>query len=292
MITSMTGYGRGEARHGKMAVAIEVKTVNHRHFEAIIKLPGGLWELESEMKKRLRDVIRRGRAEVYVHLLSPVAGTREPVVDVDLAAKYMRALSRAGVRLNLKGRPDLPLLARLPDVVRVEERPVQTNVVSPLVEKALQQALKRLAIMRRVEGKRLTQDIRLRLGLIRKTLQQIQQRFRVALKLQEQRLYKKISSWINTDGNEARKITQEVIIKHVRSDVTEEIVRLGSHLAQFGSFIQSKEPVGRRLDFLIQEMNREINTIGAKVNDAILAQHVVSVKEEIEKIREQVQNLE
>jgi len=292
MITSMTGYGRGEARNGRLAVAIELKTVNHRHFEAVVKLPGGLWELESSIKRKIHEVVRRGRTEVYVHLLSPVAGTREPVVDVELAAKYMRALELTGARLELKGKMDLPLIARLPDVVRVEERPIQTTMVGPLVEKALQQALKRLGAMRRSEGRRLGADMRRRLATIRLTIQKIRRRFQYSMRQQEKRLQKKIMLWLNTDNTEGRRIAQDAVLKHIRGDVTEEVVRLSSHLSQFVGFMKNHEPVGRRLDFLIQEMNREINTIGAKAADAAVAQYVVSVKEEIERIREQVQNLE
>ncbi|MCK5242868.1 YicC family protein [bacterium] len=292
MITSMTGYGRGEARNGRLAVALEVKTVNHRHLEVMVKLPGGLWELEPLIKKKAREMVRRGRAEVYLHLLSPVAGTREPVVDVDLAAKYLRALSKAGSCLGITGNVDLSMIARLPEVVRVEDRPIQTTMVSSLVERALQQALKRVSTMRRTEGKRLAVDIKQRLNSIRRLLPKIQQRLRSSMRQQEKRLRKKIALWLSTDNVEAKRITQDAMLKHIRSDVTEEIVRLNSHLSQFLVFMRQCEPVGRRLDFLIQEMNREINTIGAKAADAVIAQFVVTVKEEIEKIREQVQNLE
>lgn len=292
MLISMTGYGRGEARNGCLAVALEIKTVNHRHFEALVKLPGGLWELESLIKKKTREVIQRGRAEVYVHLLSPVEGTREPVVDTDLAAKYVKALSVTGNRLGLKGNMDLSMIARLPEVVRVEERPIQTTMVGPLIEKAMQQALKRLGAMRQSEGRCLAVDIRQRLNTIRQTIQKIRQRFQHSIEQQEKRLRKKIALWLNTDNLEAKRIAQDAVFKHIRSDVTEEIVRLSSHLSQFAVFMRDRGPVGRRMDFLIQEMNREINTIGAKAADAMAAQYVVIAKEEIEKIREQVQNLE
>jgi uncharacterized protein (TIGR00255 family) len=160
------------------------------------------------------------------------------------------------------------------------------------VERALQQALKRLGTMRRTEGKRLGIDIRNRLNAVRKHLQKIQLRLKQSTLQQEKRLRKKIALWLSTDNNEGKRITQDAVLKHIRSDVTEEIVRLNSHLSQFLVFMRQKEPIGRRLDFLIQEMNREINTIGAKAGDATVAQYVVTVKEEIEKIREQVQNLE
>lgn len=292
MIISMTGYGRGEARDKSAAVALEIKSVNHRHFESIVKLPGGLWELESGIKEKMREVIRRGRVEVYLHLLTPVAGTHEPVVDVNLAAKYLTALRKAGQRLKLKGDPDLTQIARLPNVVRVEERPVKTAAITPLVDKALKQALQRLMVMRRAEGKKLAADIRKRVASIRKLTSMIKKRYQVNLKATEVQLGKKISKLLKSDGNDTRRLAQEACMKHIRSDVTEELVRLGSHIEQFITFMNAKDPVGRRLDFLIQEMNREINTVGSKASDAGIAHHVVTVKEELEKIREQVQNFE
>lgn len=292
MIGSMTGYGRGEARNSRVSVAVEIKTVNHRHLEASLRLPAGLWELESAIKKQLHAALRRGRVEVFLQLLSPLAGTREGVVDLDLARKYIKALRSAGSRLGVKGAPDLALLAGLPDVVRVEERPVPAVLIRPLVEKALGQALTRLLLMRRAEGRKLAQDIRRRLGTIGRVAQQVKQRFGRSARRQAQALRGKLREWMKPDSAESKRFIQDAVSRYVRADITEELVRLHAHLSQFSEFLGRREPVGRRLDFLTQEMHREINTLGAKASDAGVAHLVVTLKEEVEKIREQVQNVE
>ncbi len=292
MIISMTGYGRGEARFRDMALALEIKTVNHRHIETVIKLPGGLWELENEIKEKIHQVIRRGRVEVFLHMLTPVAGTNEPVVDIVLAGKYLQALRQANKVLKLKGEPDLAQLSKWPNVIRVEERPVKTAALRPMLDRALKQALQRLLTMRRVEGKKLAADIRGRLLAIKKITGAIKKRVKVTVRQQEVTLQKKLSELLGDNPREVKRMTQDICVKYLRSDITEELVRLESHLEQMQTFMASEEAVGRRLDFLIQEMNREINTIGSKAADAQLAHQVVMVKEELEKIREQVQNFE
>jgi uncharacterized protein (TIGR00255 family) len=292
MLISMTGYGRGEARNRQMAVAMEVKTINHRHLETVIKLPGGLWELEAGIKEKLQAFLVRGRVEVYLHLLSAVPGVREPVVDTELAAKYLEALEKTGRRLGIRSQPELNSIIRLPEVVRVEERPIRLNLISGLVGQALDQALRRLVVMRRAEGKKIGLDIRLRLKKVRQLTLGIKQNYTLNQRGHEARLRQKIGEWLNTNTPDGRRFVQDAILKYVRADITEEIVRLGSHIHQFEGFIKSAEAVGRRLDFLLQEMNREINTIGSKTADAGIAQEVVSLKEEVEKIREQVQNIE
>lgn len=292
MIASMTGYGRGEARGRSVAVAVEVRTVNHRHLETSIRLPVGLWELEPFIKQELQHAIRRGRVEVFLHVLSPLAGDREPVVDEALAGKYLKALQTAGRRLKLASKLDLSLLMRLPDVVRVEERPVETSSIRPLVGQALTRALRRLSQMRRAEGRRLTLDIRRRLASMHKRLTPVEQAARESWQRQEQQVRKKVADWLDAKEADNRRLVQELISKQLRSDVTEEIVRLRSHFEQFNQLLAANEPVGRQLDFLLQEIGRELNTLGAKSVEAKLAHQVVGLKEEMEKIREQVQNLE
>jgi len=288
---SMTGYGRAEARSGNLAVAVEVKTVNHRYFEASIRLPGGLQELEPGILDSLRRFLRRGRAEVTLHLLKPVAGTSEPVIDTDLAGKYLKALQATSRRLGLNREIDLPLLLKLPQVVRVEERPVHVQSVARLVEKALAQALRKLVMMRTAEGRKLAADIRRRLNNLKQLVRQIQEEYARFGREQEARLTQQIQQWLGGgDSPDTKRLIQDACLKQVRADVTEELVRLQSHFDQFGKFLLGPEPAGRKLDFLIQEMNREINTIGSKAGP--VAHRVVAFKEELEKIREQVQNLE
>lgn len=291
MVVSMTGYGRGEARAGGLAVAVEIKSVNHRHLEAAVSLPPGFWVLESRLKEGLRRVLRRGRVDLYLHLLTPVPGVREPVVDVALAGRYLAALRAARARLGLAGRPDLDLVAGLPEVVRLETRPVSTERLGPVVDQALNRALMRLQAMRRAEGRRLGADIRGRLQTIARGVGELRRRGQANLRRQAQALRRQLAAARNIAA-EGKRPAPEAPAQTGRSDVTEELVRLRSHLAQFSRFLRLRQPVGRRLDFLLQEMNREINTVGSKCGDAPMAHRVVTLKEEMEKVREQVQNLE
>ncbi len=288
----MTGYGRGGAREGQWALALEVKTVNHRNFELMAKLPAGLWELEPRIRQGLREVISRGRAEVYLHWLTPLSGIREPVVDMNLAKGYIQALRVAGRKLGLKGELDLPLAIGLPEVVRIEERPLRMVLIGPLVMRALNQALRGLVNMRRNEGRRLTADMQQRLSNVRRLTQAVRRLFFSRKKKQTTTLRKRLEGLFKAGNQEGKQIAREACGQYLRADITEEIVRLAAHGAQFGQLMRNREPVGRRMDFLIQEMNREINTVGAKAGDAVIAHHVVDIKEELERIREQVQNIE
>ncbi len=292
MLISMTGYGRGEAREGQWVLALEVKTVNHRNFELMAKLPAGLWELEPRIREGLRGVIRRGRAEVYLHWLTPLSGIREPIVDLDLAKGYLQALRAAGRKLGVKGEPDLPMVAGLPEVVRIEERPLRMVLIGPLVMRALNQALQGLVIMRRGEGRRLTADMQQRLSNIRCLTNAVRKVFFSRKKKQTVILRKRLEGLFKAGEPEGKQIARDACAQYLRSDITEEVVRLAAHLSQFGKLMRTREPVGRRMDFLIQEMNREINTVGAKAGDAGIAHQVVDIKEELERIREQVQNIE
>jgi len=279
MVLSMTGYGRGEARDANLAVGVEVKTVNHRYFEAAVNLPLKFWELERRLLGRLRAAIRRGHVDCSVTTLLPVPGTREPVVDLPLAKRYLETLRAVRERLDLAGELDLRFLVTLPDVLRVEERPVHSERLARLVEQALRQALSHVQAMRRAEGERLATDIRRRLQTIRQHTTEIRQRLR-----------RKRPSERARAGTGAP--AENVPAGGSRTDVTEEVVRLGSHLAQASAGLRRREPIGRRLDFLVQEMNREANTLGSKAGDVNVVHLAVAIKEELEKIREQVQNLE
>jgi uncharacterized protein (TIGR00255 family) len=277
MALSMTGYGRGEAKSPAASAVVELKSVNHRHFEAMLNLPASLWALESKLREQLRVQIQRGHVDVWLQVSAPALEHKVPVVDAGLARHYVQAVRRLGKILNLPDQADLRWVASLPEVVRLETRPAPLARLEPLVRKALSQALQRLQAMRRTEGLRLAKDIRQRLNALMRLRREI------AARVAGNALsHKKEAGAENKNGNGFS----------ARTDVTEELVRLQSHAAQFAEFLRSRRPVGRALDFLIQEMNREVNTIGSKSLDAFIAHRVVAAKEEMEKIREQVQNLE
>jgi uncharacterized protein (TIGR00255 family) len=277
MALSMTGYGRGEAKSPAASVVVEIKSVNHRHFEAMLNLPASFWALESKLREQLRTQIQRGHVDVWLSFSAQALEHKVPVVDAALARQYLQAIKRLGKTLGLPSQADLRYVASLPEVVRVETRPAPLTRLEPLVRKALSKALQHLQAMRRTEGQRLVKDIRQRLQALMRLRREIA--LRVTANAQA---HKSEAGAESKSGNGFS----------ARTDVTEELVRLNSHAVQFGEFLRSRRPVGRALDFLIQEMNREVNTIGSKSLDAYIAHRVVAAKEEMEKIREQVQNLE
>jgi uncharacterized protein (TIGR00255 family) len=287
MALSMTGYGRGEAKNASAAVVLELKSVNHRYFEAVMNLSAPLWSLEHKIKERLRSVLQRGHVEVWLQISAASLERKVPVVDTALAKQYAAAFRHLSKSLGLADTADVRWVAAFPEVVRLESRPLPVDRIEPLVNLALAKAVRRLLAMRSAEGKRLVADIRQRLRGIRRVRQEIEVRVLANIRQQKNERQK-----ANTAGARPEAELKNGNTAPLRCDVTEELVRLNSHVVQFAKFLTSRRPVGRALDFLIQEMNREINTIGSKSMDAVIAHRVVTVKEELEKIREQVQNIE
>jgi len=222
-----------------------------------------------------------------VNWLNHAPGLRLPVVDIPLARQYAASLRAAGARLRLPGAPDLRWIANLPGVVRLEDRPARAEALQGLVDTALTRALGKLRAMRQAEGRRLSADMRQRMLTVRRTVLEIQKSARRRNRQLARRALRSAA-----DPAAGRRGQPEGAANSARGDITEEVVRLLSHLAQMRLFLRMRQPVGRRLDFLLQEMNREANTIGAKAGEAAIVHRVVAVKEELEKIREQTQNLE
>ncbi len=288
MALSMTGYGRGEAKQTTASVVVELKSVNHRHFEVMLNLPAPLWALEPKLKDRLRAVLQRGHVDVWMQVTAPTLERKSPIVDTVLAKQYKDAYLRLQRALGLRGEVDMHWIAAQPDVFRLEAKALPLKQLEPLALRALGNALQRLQAMRRTEGKRLVDDIRRRVNAIQRLRKDIEQRVVANVRLQKAERQKTVLNAMRSENAAEVKSATGTL----RNDVTEELVRLNSHVLQFGKFLKARQPVGRSLDFLIQEMNREINTVGSKSMDTQIAHRVVSVKEELEKIREQVQNLE
>jgi uncharacterized protein (TIGR00255 family) len=288
----MTGYGRSEGTYKGVETVVELRSINHRFSEVVIRLPKGLSELERPCKQLLQDRFSRGRIELTVSVNGAAGTEREIRLDEKLAGQYIRLLQSFKRTFRLKGEVEIGMLAAFKDLVTISDRPLPPNGLDRQILRLIRRAMDRLDRMRRQEGKALVQDLRHRLDLIEKALKRIE--FRTPTVVQEHR--KRLSSRIEalTQGIklDAGRLAQEVALFADRCDISEERVRLVSHLDQFRRMMESPEPAGRSLDFLLQEMNREVNTIGSKANDREITGEVVAVKGEIEKIREQVQNIE
>ncbi len=299
MLKSMTGFGRGEYEDENFSVTVEMKTVNHRYNEVAIRLPRFLNPLEDKIRKTILKTVNRGRIDVFINADYTSSENCTLKVDKNLAAAYHKALQEVGSaigceELGINTGAEIMYLARCQDVINVKEGFFDVETVWPKVEQAVKQALQNLVAMRETEGGNIYGDFIYRADLIAEKLTQVEARSPKVVEEYQAKLTERLNNLL-ADHNitvEPERLLQEVAIFADRTSITEEIVRLKSHIKQFKTIIESDQPVGRKLDFLIQEFNREANTIASKANDYTLAQIVVEIKAEIEKIREQIQNIE
>jgi uncharacterized protein (TIGR00255 family) len=289
---SMTGYGRGEIDHNGTKFSVELNSVNRKQSDVVVNLPRDLAALEPRIRETINENISRGRTSVTVALRNRTNGASQLALDADLARSYHEAMRALQKQLNAPGEITIGLILQAPGVMRLPEELIAANDAWPAVEQALRVALADLIKMREREGRHLAKDLIHRLKEMRKKIKEIRglhpdvaKKYRAAL------LDRLEKAGLPLDPKDER-IVKEISFFADRADVSEELTRLESHLAQFAHHLRKNEPVGRTLEFISQEISRELNTLGAKANDAAISQRVVACKAELEKIREQVQNLE
>jgi uncharacterized protein (TIGR00255 family) len=290
---SMTGFGKREVLSQGTMVGVELRSVNHRFCEIMVRLPKTLSSLELELKEQVKQVCERGRVELMVTVNGGVGGTKKVVeLDRKLARRYIKELQALQRDCQLSGTVDVNVVAGFRDIFSLSEEPAPIKDMSSVVVGLTQKALGDLEKMRRKEGVVLQKDLTQRIQTIDGRLRTIQQRIPLALQASGVRLKARVAKLLEGQSVNMDRLAQEIAMLAERSDVTEELTRLQSHLAQFRTALKEKVPVGKRLDFLLQEMGREVNTIGSKANDGDISTEVVELKSELEKIREQVQNIE
>lgn len=292
MIESMTGYGRSEGRFHEFAIVAELRSTNHKYCDISIRIPKFLLPLEISLKKRVQQRFTRGRLELAVTVNGAADQTKRLEVDLELARQYTRILGEIQSKLELPGQVDLAMLMGFRDIITTTDLEGETDELSLQVEKLVGEAMARLETMRRKEGQSLAKDLRHRIVLIEKALRRIEGRIPTMVRGYQGRLKDRIERLTRGVKLDPNRLAQEAALFAERSDVSEELTRLKSHLSQFKTMIRGNDSIGRSLDFLIQEMNREVNTIGSKATDAPIAMGVVGIKSELEKLREQVQNIE
>ncbi len=291
-VLSMTGCGRGVAVGGGYRVDVELSSVNRRQLDIIVNLPREFAALEPLIQEFLQRSIQRGRVTVRVDVQRSGHARRAAVqVDEPLAAAYAQALRRAGRRLGLAGDLEVGMLLNLPGVVRFVAPADETGSIAPVLERALVRALRGLLAMRTREGATLRRDLEKRLGRLRRLRIQIEKRAPQAIAHHRRALRERLRQAGVSVENDDR-LVRELALFADRLDISEELVRLLSHLQQADTLLRAKDAVGRPMDFLVQELFREINTIGSKAGDAAITRHVVDFKAELERLREQVQNVE
>lgn len=292
MLNSMTGFGRGEAKDLGYHFSVEMKSVNYRFQETIVKMPRTFLSFEDTIRKIIQEKVKRGRVEIYVNLKETEERKRMVKVDKDLTLKYDISLKELAQSLNTTYHTDIYRLVNLPEVLSIEEEEIEAEILWPVLENAIQLALAQLLDMRLQEGERLESDLRQRIVLMQQLAQAIADRApKVVIEYQE-KLREKLKDLLGNVEIDESRVAMEVALLADKASIDEEVVRLKSHLEEFAQTLSSSEPVGRKLDFLVQEMNREINTVGSKANDLEITKLVVEGKSELEKIREQIQNIE
>jgi len=292
MIKSMTGYGRGEWQEGEKRVEVEVKSFNHRFLDISPHLPRRLNSLEAQVRNLIKQRVSRGRVEVSVQIDDSSRVEQKLELDIDLAKDYHLALKTLQQELGTPGEIRLETLANFRDIFTRKEVETDLEKEWASLQVALEAALSNLEQMRRDEGLALRGDFLGRLTAIGDMAREIEKKAPLALEACRDRLAQRVQELSRGIPVDEIRLAQEVAYLAERSDITEELVRIRSHLKQFREMLDDSEPVGRKLEFLLQEINREANTIGSKASDAGIAQEAVEIKSELEKVREQVQNVE
>lgn len=292
MIRSMTGYGMCRQVVDGREILVEIKSVNHRYFEFSARVPRAYGYLEEKLKSFLQGKVSRGKVEISVSVYN-IEG-KDALIEVNrsIAKGYVDALRRANETLELKDDITLSNLMRLPDIFNVIKNAEDEEVIWNCVRTVAEGAVDSFVAMRGAEGIKMKDDVEQRLDYIEKLVGRVEERSPMVTEAYRERLYSKLCEVLNDKRIDEQRILTEAAIFSEKTAVDEETVRLKSHIQQFRGLLESGEPVGRKLDFLIQEFNRESNTIGSKAQDVEITKIVVELKSEIEKIREQIQNIE
>ena len=292
MIRSMTGFGRGESQDGGKEFLVEMKTVNHRYCDVFIKLPRILSSLEDRVREAVSKAVSRGKIDVYISYEDHGEDSKSIIIDEALASAYIKGLEALRDKYGLADDISVSLVSRFPDIMRVEKTEEDQEKIWLVLKIAMENALHSLIAMREIEGEELTNNLKERTDYMESVIKEINVRAPEVVKEYKQRLESRIKELLEQQTIDESRLAMEVAIFADRCSIDEELVRLGSHINQVRAALDNNQPVGRKLDFLIQEMNREINTIGSKANDLVITQNVVELKSELEKMREQIQNIE
>ncbi len=292
MALSMTGYGRGIKGTPAYSITIDIKSINHRYLEFYFKIPRIYSFLEDKLRRDLTSKVSRGKIEVSVAIEKLLSEEVLVKLNRPILTSYFKAIDELITEFKVQGRPDLTTILNLPDVMQTVQPTEDQEQIGVLVGEVLKEAIENLLEMRHAEGRRLEVDLQEKLAILNGLKQYLAElapemvsdyRIRLAKRIQE------LTEGIEVDPN---RLATEVAVFADKSDINEELVRIESHLHQFQKTLNLNEPIGRKLDFMVQELNREINTIGSKANDLRISQIVIQFKSELEKIREQIQNIE
>lgn len=294
MIYSMTGFGRGQNSNDVFDVTVEIKTVNNRYCDVIVKMPKKLNVFEDRIKNKVKSKLSRGRVEIYINFEEKSYDNYEVVPNFEILDKYVKAYEEIKAKYGITQNIDLPMLIKVQEGIDVSYLERGEEEYWEALEPALDDAILKLESMRQLEGEKLKLDILSKVAKIRDILIEIEKVGPLVLEGYKQKVKERLSDLLKEVNMEvdAYRLANELAIYADKTNINEEVVRIRSHLEQIGQILDLNEPMGRKLDFLIQELNREVNTIGSKSPDYDISNYVIDLKSELEQIREQVQNVE
>lgn len=292
MVKSMTGFGRADEIIDGLSITVEIKSVNHKYFEFYAKVPRMYGFLEEKLKSYINSVISRGKIECYVGIECLEDTETEIIVNHALAEGYLKAIKELSEKFGLDGEISAASVSRYPDVLTLHKAPEDEDKIWASVQGVVIKALEKFVSMRAAEGERLKADVLSRADTILENVSFIEERSPKTVREYNDKLILRMKELLGDASVDEQRLLNEAAIFADKVAVAEETVRLRSHIDQLHQFLESDEAIGRKLDFLVQEMNREANTIGSKAQDVDIARRVISIKAEVEKIREQIQNIE
>ncbi len=291
MIKSMTGYGKSNLTENNREYQIEIKSINHRYLDINVRMPKQLTYLEDEIKKIITSKIKRGKIEIYITYQNNSKEGINVKINKEIAEIYIKELKQLAQEQNIESKIEVIDIAKMPDVLNVTSNQDDEKIKNEIT-KATQEATEGLIKMKQTEGAKIAEDIQQRLNNIKEKIKQISSKSTRLIEEYIVKLEKRIKEIYKTEIIDENRLAQEVVIYADKCSIEEEITRLNSHILQFETMLQTNEAIGKKLDFIIQEMNRETNTIGSKANNLEITNGVVDIKTELENIREQIQNIE
>lgn len=287
----MTGYGKANSEKEQRKYQVEIKSVNHRYLDISVKMPRVLSYLEEEVKKEIASKIKRGKIDVFITFQNDSSEGKEIKINTEIAKVYINELKNLAKQEEILADIGVTEIAKLPDVLTIQNKQEDETIRSELIE-TVRQATEKLVQMRQAEGAKITEDLLTRISKIEEKVKEISSLSTGLIEEYVVKLEGRIKEILKSQEVDEARLAQEVVIYADKCSVEEEVTRLKSHIAQFEKFLKTEEAIGKKLDFVIQEMNRETNTIGSKANNLEITNEVIEVKTELENIREQIQNIE
>lgn len=291
MIKSMTGYGKANLEKNEKEYQVEIKSVNHRYLDISVKMPRILSYLEEAIKKEIATYVKRGKIDVFITFQNNSTEGKEIKINTEIAKIYINELKRLAKQEEILANIEVTEISKFPDVLSIQNNQEDETIKDELIE-TVRKATKNLVQMRQVEGQKIAEDLRERIQTIQEKVKEISSLSTGLIEEYVVKLEGRIKEILKNQEVDPARLAQEVVIYADKCSVEEEVTRLKSHISQFQKLLDSEEAIGKKLDFIIQEMNRETNTIGSKANNLEITNNVIDVKTELENVREQIQNIE